>query len=195
MGCAAPGLSDRVARLEGVRPSSTVPGMASATAHETMRYILAPGHLERVLPANRQVFLEVFGQDLRFPMLDSRIVAFVLGLGEEELGRGGQSRGLMRRATAGILPEIIRLRPDKGPAFDPAIAAHSAHARSDLRQWVDCAPPICWDYVDKQRFIDALDAVEPTDRAGWRRDMFTALLTGGRIAKFIEWHMRSGHRT
>ncbi len=195
MGCAAPGLSDRVARLEGVRPSSTVPGMARATTHETMRYILAPGHLERVLPANRQVLLEEFGQDLRFPLLDSRIVAFVLGLGEEELGRGGQSRSLMRRATAGILPEIIRLRPDKGPAFDPAIAAHSAHARSDLRQWIDRAPPICWDYVDKQRFIDSLDAVEPTDRAGWRRDMFTALLTGGRIAKFIEWHMRSGHRT
>ncbi len=195
LGCAAPELSDRVERLEGVRPSSTIPGMAGATAHETMRYILAPGHLERVLPANRQVFLEAFEQDLRFPLLDSRIVAFVLGLGEEELGRGGQSRSLMRRATVGILPEIIRLRPDKGPAFDPALAAHSAHARSDLRQWVDRAPPICWEYVDKPSFIDALDAVEPTDRAGWRRDMFSALLTGGRIARFIEWHTRPGHST
>lgn len=193
--CAALELSDRVARREGVRPSSTLPGMAGATAHESMRYILAPGHLERVLPGYRQAFLEQFDQDLRFPMLDPRIIAFVLGLGEDELGLGGQSRSLMRRATVGILPEIIRLRPDKGPAFDPAIAAHSANARSDLRQWVDHAPPMCWDYVDKERFIAALDAVEPTDRTGWRRDMFTALLTGGRIAKFIEWHMQPEHRT
>lgn len=191
-GCAAPGLFDLVEQREGVRPRSTIPEMAGAAAHEAMLHVLAPGHLERVLPANWQVFLEEFDQDLRFPLLDSRLVAFVLGLGEEELGRGGQSRSLMRRATVGILPEIVRLRPDKGPAFDPAIAAHSAHARPDLRQWIDSASPRCWDYVDKQSFIDALDAVEPTDRAGWRRDMFSVLLTGGRIARFIEWHMRSG---
>jgi asparagine synthase (glutamine-hydrolysing) len=192
MGCAAPALSDLVERREGTRPRSTVPGMAGATAHETMRHILAPGHLERVLPANRQIFLEAFDQDLRFPLLDARLVAFVLSLSEAELGRGGQPRSLMRRATVGILPEMVRLRPDKGPAFDPALAAHSAHARPGLRRWIDAAPPRCWDYVDKQRLLDALEVVEPVGKAGWRGDMFSALLTGGRMARFIEWHMRSG---
>lgn len=191
-GCATTALLDRVERQEGRRPMTTVPAMARASAHETMRFILAPGHVERVLPAMRQVFLEQFGQDLRFPLMDPRLVAFVLGLPEEELSRNGQSRSLMRRAMSGILPEAVRLRPDKGPAFAPALAAHCASARPALRAWAEAASPLCWEYVDRPRFNAALDAVEPTGRAGWRKDMFTVLLTGGRIARFVDWHARGG---
>lgn len=192
LGCAAMALLDRIERQEGRRPRTTVPGMARATAHETMRFILAPGHVERVLPAMRQVFLEQFGQDLRFPMMDPRLVAFVLSLPEEELSRNGQSRSLMRRAMTGILPEAVRLRQDKGAPFDPALAAHCAHARPALQEWAKAASPRCWDYVDRPRFHAALDAVEPTGRAGWRKDMFSTLLTGGRIARFVDWHMPVG---
>jgi asparagine synthase (glutamine-hydrolysing) len=192
LGCVAMALLDRIEQQEGRRPRTTVPGMARATAHETMSFILAPGHVERVLPATRQVFLEQFGQDLRFPMMDPRLVAFVLSLPEEELSRNGQSRSLMRRAMVGILPEAVRLRPDKGAAFDPAIAAHCAQARTALREWAETASPCCWDYVDRPRFQAALDAVEPTGRTGWRKDMFSALLTGGRIARFVDWHMHVG---
>lgn len=195
MGSACSELADRIEQREGRRPMSTVPGMARASAHETMRFILAPGHVERVLPATRQVFVEQFGQDLRFPMLDPRLVAFVLGLGEKDLNCDGQSRSLMRRAMAGILPEAVRLRPDKGPAFDPALAAHCARARPALRQWAETAAPRCWDYVDKPRLLAALDAMGPTGRAGWRNDMFSVLLTGGRIAKFVDWHARAGGET
>lgn len=191
-GCATTALLDRVERQEGRRPMTTVPAMARASAHETMRFILAPGHVERVLPAMRQVFLEQFGQDLRFPLMDPRLVAFVLGLPEEELSRNGQSRSLMRRAMSGILPEAVRLRPDKGPAFAPALAAHCASARPALRAWAEAASPLCWEYVDRPRFNAALDAVEPTGRSGWRKDMFTVLLTGGRIARFVDWHARGG---
>lgn len=194
-GCAAPALLDRLARQEGRRPMPTGPSMARASTHETMRFILAPGHVERILPAARQVFLEQFGQDLRFPMMDPRLVSFVLGLPEEELSRDGQGRSLMRRAMAGILPEAVRLRPSKGPAFAPALAAHCASARPALQAWAEAAAPLCWEYVDRPRFNAALDAVEPTGRAGWRKDMFTALLTGGRIARFLDWHVRSGGGT
>jgi asparagine synthase (glutamine-hydrolysing) len=194
-GCVAAQLLDRVERTEGRRPLSTAPSMARATTHETMRYILAPGHLERVLPAMRQVFVEQFGQDLRFPLLDPRIVAFVLGVGEEDFNRDGQSRSLMRRAMVGILPELVRQRPDKGAAFDPALAAHCANTRQNLREWSETADPRCWEFVDKARFLAALEAVEASGRAGWRSDMFSRLLTGGRIAKFIDWHKKSGDRT
>jgi asparagine synthase (glutamine-hydrolysing) len=194
-GCAAAPLLDRIERSEGRRPLSTAPGMARATTHETMSFILAPGHLERVLPAMRQVFVEQFGQDLRFPLLDPRIVAFVLGVGEEDFNRSGQSRSLMRRAMAGILPELVRQRPDKGAAFDPALAAHCANTRHKLREWSDMADPRCWEFVDKPRFLAALEAVEASGRAGWRSDMFSHLLTGGRIAQFIEWHTKSGDPT
>ena len=194
-GCAAPALLDRVARQEGRRPMTTAPAMARATAHETMRFILAPGHVERVLPAMHQVFLEQFGQDLRFPLMDPHLVAFVLGLPEEELSRNGQSRSLMRRAMAGILPDAVLRRTGKGPAFAPALASHCARARPALRAWAEAASPLCWEYVDRARFNAALDAVEPTGRAGWRKDMFTALLTGGRIARFVDWHARGGDGT
>lgn len=194
-GCAAPALLDRVARQEGRRPMTTAPAMARATAHETMRFILAPGHVERVLPAMHQVFLEQFGQDLRFPLMDPHLVAFVLGLPEEELSRNGQSRSLMRRAMAGILPDAVLWRTGKGPAFAPALASHCARARPALRAWAEAASPLCWEYVDRARFNAALDAVEPTGRAGWRKDMFTALLTGGRIARFVDWHARGGDGT
>jgi asparagine synthase (glutamine-hydrolysing) len=194
-GCATTALLDRVEGQESRRPRTTVPGMARATAHETMRFILEPGHLERVLPATRQVFLEQFGQDLRFPMLDPHLVAFVLGLPTSELNRDGQSRSLMRRAMSGILPEAVRLRPDKGAAFDPALAAHCALARPALREWAEACSPRSWDYVDRERFLAALDAVEPTGRAGWRKDMFSVLLSGGQMAHFVDWHARGGAKS
>lgn len=191
-GCATTTLLDRVERQEGRRPSTTVPAMARATAHDTMRFILEPGHVERVLPATCQVFLQRFDQDLRFPMMDPRLVAFVLSLPEKELSRDGQSRSLMRRAMSGILPEVVRLRPDKGAAFDPALASRCARARPALRGWVEDASPRCWDYVERARFLEALEAVETTGRAGWRRDMFSVLLTGGKMACFVDWHARGG---
>lgn len=191
-GCANPGLVDRVARAEGRRPVSSVAAMAGATPHESMRFILAPGRLERLPPVIRQVFVERFTQDIRFPLLDPHLIAFILSLEEEDLHFDGVPRGLMRRAMTGILPEAVRLRPDKGPPFDPALATRCARMKPVLRQWMETAPPICWDYVDKMRFAAALEAVEPAGRAGWRRDMFSVLLLGGRVAKFIDWHQRGG---
>lgn len=187
--CAAPALIRRVAEREGRRPASSVTKVR-ALPHREMDSILTPGHLERVLPGMRQVFAESYGQDLRFPLLDTRLIALLRALPEAELHRDGQPRSLMRRATVGILPEAVRLRPDKGPAFDPALAAHCATAGPALRHWAETAPPECWDYVDRSRFLAALDTVRPSDRNGWQRQMFSLVLTGGRFAKFIEWHVR-----
>jgi len=187
-GCAAPALRRRVERQDGRRPAPSASGKVRDLPHEQMDFVLQPGHLERVLPGICQLFVEEFDQDLRFPLLDTRLIAFVRSLPEEELHHDGRPRDLMRRATAGILPEVIRLRPDKGPAFDPAIAEHCAAARPALRQWAETAPPICWNYVDRPRFLAALDTIAPTDRAGWLSQMFSVVLTGGRIAKFVEWH-------
>jgi hypothetical protein len=59
-----------------------------------------------------------------------------------------------------------------------------------LRRWAEQAAPACWDYVDRSRFLAALDTIRPSDRTGWQRDMFAIVLTGGRFAKFIDWHAR-----
>lgn len=187
--CAAPALIRRVVQREGRRPASSV-SKVRPPPHQEMDSLLAPGHLERVLPGMRQVFADAFGQDLRFPLLDTRLIALLRALPEEELHRDGEPRSLMRRATAGILPETVRLRPDKGPAFDPALAAHCATARPALRHWAENAAPECWNYVDRTRFLAALDTIVPSGRDGWQTRMFSMVLTGGRFAKFIDWHVR-----
>ena len=56
----------------------------------------------------------------------------------------------------------------------------------------DVAPDVASGSIALAR---ALEAVEASGRAGWRSDMFSRLLTGGRIAKFIDWHKKSGDRT
>lgn len=189
--CAAPALVRRVCQREGRRPISSLSNKVRPLPHQEMDSILAPGHLERVLPGMCQIFAESFKQDLRFPLLDTRVVSFVRALPEEELHRDCEPRSLMRRAMVGILPEAVRVRPDKGPAFDPALAAHCATAKPAVRHWVEhIASPQCWDYVDRRRLLPAFDSLVPSDRAGWQRQMFSIVLTGGRFAKFIDWHTR-----
>lgn len=187
--CAAPALIRRVTEREGQRPAASV-AKVRQLPHQEMDHLLVPGHLERVLPGMRQLFAQSYGQDLRFPLLDTRLITLLRNLPETELHRDGQTRSIMRRATLGILPELVRLRPDKGPAFDPALAAHCATARPALQYWAQHAAPECWDYVDRTRFLAALDTIRPSDRNGWQREMFSIVLTGGRFAKFIDWHVR-----
>jgi len=187
--CAAPPLIRRVTAREGRPPAASLTKVRQLP-HQEMDGLLTPGHLERVLPGMRQVFAQSYGQDLRFPLLDTRLIALLRNLPETELHQDGQTRSIMRRATAGILPEVVRLRPDKGPAFDPALAAHCATARPALQHWAEHAAPECWDYVDRTRFLAALDTIRPSDRNGWQRQMFSIVLIGGRFAKFIDWHVR-----
>ena len=189
--CAAPALLRRVTEREGRPPAASIAKIRQLP-HQEMDHLLVPGHLERVLPGMHQIFARSYGQDLRFPLLDTRLVTLLRNLPETELHRDGQTRSIMRRATVGILPELVRLRPDKGPAFDPALAAHCTTARPALRRWAEQAAPQCWDYVDRARFLAALDTIRPSDRKGWQRDMFAIVLTGGRFAKFIDWHVRQG---
>lgn len=187
--CAAPALVRRVAEREGRRPVASISKIRQLP-HQEMDHLLVPGHLERVLPGMRQIFAQSHGQDLRFPLLDARLVTLLRNLPETELHQDGQTRSIMRRATLGIVPEVVRLRPDKGPAFDPALAAHCATAGPALQRWAKQAPPECWDYIDRARFLAALDTIRPSDRKGWKHQMFAIVLTGGRLAKFIDWHVR-----
>jgi asparagine synthase (glutamine-hydrolysing) len=63
------------------------------------------------------------------PFLDDDVVEFVAGLAQTASFLGGQDRGLLRASARGILPESLRMRPDKA-RFEPAIA--ELIAASDL---------------------------------------------------------------
>ena len=188
-GCAHP---DLLERLHGKRnPGARAPIFRPNTAppREMMRFILAPGHIERMVSAVTQVFADEFSQELRFPLLDVRVIELMLNLPAEQFQLCGRPRSLMRRAMAGILPESIRLRRDKGGAFDPAITSRFVAARTDLVRWAEEAPDRrCWTYVDRSRFLEAVRAVEAAPREHWRQDFFRIVVYGGIIARFIEWN-------
>jgi asparagine synthase (glutamine-hydrolysing) len=53
------------------------------------------------------------GVDLRLPYRDRRLIEFVLALPARLLHRPGSYKALLRAAAAGLLPEEVRLRPDR----------------------------------------------------------------------------------
>jgi asparagine synthase (glutamine-hydrolysing) len=62
------------------------------------------------------------GLELRDPFLDRRVVELCLSLPAEQKLRDGQSRGVLRRAMADVLPAEVRDRPGKAE-FRPLLAA------------------------------------------------------------------------
>jgi len=54
-----------------------------------------------------------FGLEARHPFWDRRLLEFILSIPPEQLFRGECRKLLLRRAMAGILPDVIRLRKDK----------------------------------------------------------------------------------
>jgi asparagine synthase (glutamine-hydrolysing) len=53
------------------------------------------------------------GIEARVPFLDHRLVEFAIGLGDRHKIVGGDTKRVLRRAMAGVLPEKIRARRDK----------------------------------------------------------------------------------
>jgi asparagine synthase (glutamine-hydrolysing) len=163
--------------------------LAFASTHELMRFIAGPGHVEQPLANTVQVFAQRFAQSLRFPLLDLRIVQFMLSVPIEQLQKDGWQRSLMRRAMQGILPEVIRLRRDKGGAFDPGIMSRIVRCRDALNEWTTLGSDrACWKYIDRDRYLAVLANVRPASRAQWRPETFQVVIMGGLIARFIDWH-------
>lgn len=66
--------------------------------------------------------------DIRYPYLDRRLTEFALALPLEQKVRPGESRSIVRRGFAGVIPEEIRQRRSKsGPA--------EAFLRAVIREW------------------------------------------------------------
>lgn len=171
---------------------AATPALATLSPAELMRFVLAPGRLERTTGGLVQVFAQEFAQSLRFPLLDQRLVEFICARPLAQLQFGGWPRALFRRALQGILPESIRWRRDKGGAFDPALMSRLVARREALVAWAQATGDhLCWRYVDREQFLKTLALVEPAGRAHWRPDAFRVLMTGGAVAHFIDWHARN----
>jgi asparagine synthase (glutamine-hydrolysing) len=92
------------------------------------------------------------GMEARYPYLDTRLIEFCLAVPSAELSRHYQTKLLLRRAMAGILPEKVRLRVGKASttslthtwlseSIRPTVEA--LLARPTLSQGID------WDLIRK----------------------------------------------
>jgi len=113
---------------------------------------------------NRRQFEAASGVQHIDPLLDDEVVALLATFPQDILLFGDRQRGIYRHATRSLLPDRLRLRPDKGQ-FEPATA--EMVRRSDLSALMDLA---------SMRMLGDLGLVDPTS---YRR-CFDDLLSGAR---------------
>lgn len=90
-----------------------------------------------------------------YPYLDRDLLAFLFAMPREQLVRPKQRRSLMRRALAGIVPEVILNRPTKGfvaRAFRVAIQ----NDWTELQRLTDNMLSASLGYVTTERVLAAL---------------------------------------
>lgn len=135
------------------------------TPQEWMIYILTDGSVTARTDAWAQAGA-ASGIRYRYPLLDRRVIDFALGAPSEIWARReGQSRWLLRRALAGLLPDAVRLGNHKQ---DPLCAENMR--RCWLEVISEVSPQIC-SQLERQALADFLDLTRL--RAALQPERFT----------------------
>jgi asparagine synthase (glutamine-hydrolysing) len=96
------------------------------------------------------------GAELRPPFLDHRLLAYEFALPAEDLIAHGESKVILRRATAHLLPEVVRLASKRSVQ-----TPQREWFRNELRGWVRARIDIrsFWDrgWIDRRRAIAAME--------------------------------------
>jgi asparagine synthase (glutamine-hydrolysing) len=112
------------------------------------------------------------GLESRVPFLDHRLVEFTVGLGDSHKIVGAETKRVLRRALAGVLPEKVGRRQDKLGFATPEQSWLCGPLRSAVRAEVEEALaryPDLMRPAATRRFVDAiLDVRRPFDLAVWR---------------------------
>ena len=149
---AAPGLARKYRKPQ---PSARESGV-----RQTQLARLKPGHLNRRME-DWAASGSRAGVEYRYPLLDRRLIEFVLGLPAGQFRRGPRSRWFMRRALRSVLPPPVlersvktdpaRYRPWR-QAFDEALPTVHRHlsARSE--------PPARAEYLDMPMLLAHLES-------------------------------------
>ena len=149
---AAPGLARKYRKP---RPSARESGV-----RQTQLARLKPGHLNRRME-DWAASGSRAGVEYRYPLLDRRLVEFVLGLPAGQFRRGPRSRWFMRRALRSVLPPPVLERSVKADparhrpwqqALDEALPTVHRHlsARSE--------PPARAEYLDMPMLLAHLES-------------------------------------
>lgn len=121
-------VSPDIRRLAGGGPEFPAP-FADRLTNQLYRD-LRHTKLPRVLRMNDHLSM-AFSRELREPYLDHRLVEFVFRLPGRQKIRNGQNKYLLRHATAGRLPERVRLAGKR-----PVVTPQREWLRGPLRAFV-----------------------------------------------------------
>src|SRR5262249_19225751 len=102
-----------------------------------------------------------FGQELRHPFLDVRVIEYLLAIPNEQRFYRGLPKPVLRRAMAGTLPALVRERRDKGDFTDYFRRAFwEPHARA-VREILQRSTLVEIGVVDGDKVRLALGASDP----------------------------------
>jgi len=96
---------------------------------------------------------------LRYPLIDVRLVEYCLAVPSDQHRRAGVGRRLIRRATKDLLPDLIRLRKDKGE-FGPDLLLRTQKDLDQIRQELKRQQTT----VDLGRYVDYACLEQAADR-------------------------------
>ena len=142
------------------QPPLPLPRRRAVGMRRTQLCLLQDGHLIRDTEALAASGAR-FGIEYRFPLLDRRLLEFVLGLPPEQFWRGGVGRWLMRHAAQALLPSDCCRRLAKDDArmllgvTEDVEARVLLAVRRALR--AGSASPTRTRYVDMSRLLASLD--------------------------------------
>lgn len=130
------GLAERLADLERAA--------AARSAREEHRNELASGVLPAALEIRDRIGAAA-GVEMRHPFFDVRLVELCLSMPEDQKLRNGWTRSIQRRALAGLVPEQILRRPDKGRINDALFVGMLEAERAGLERtsragWAGAGP-------------------------------------------------------
>jgi asparagine synthase (glutamine-hydrolysing) len=94
---------------------------------------------------------------MRHPLMDQRLVRFVLGLPASMRTDTYRTKPLLRAAMRGILPESVRLRTTKGSILTAHLCGSFARERRRLAQLL--TSPVLGDVgvIEPRELLDAVD--------------------------------------
>ncbi len=114
-----------------------------------------------------------YGVESRVPFLDYRLVEFVIPLPDEYKIWEGESKVILRRATNGLIPEVVRRRQDKMGFVTPEEIWVRQEGTSEFRREIESAVAAAPAWFNSNAMI------------GW----FEAVVSGKRPFKFNLWRV------
>lgn len=97
------------------------------------------------------------------PLSDVRVVELAMSMPAEKWLMNGQSRGLIREATKGLLPELVRLRTSKGFIMEEECLYFQKELNHYLK-WIQASQSELWQYVNKEALLATLKNYQDTPK-------------------------------